>query len=126
MGLTALDPDSNATVPYAYGGEGYITELMDSGGGLMTTATTLALFAHQRAAWGVGGRMVGSARSGGMAGVSSYMESRDADIDYAFIFNTRRFVQPGDPVGDLVKKLENLFATVPIKTPELHLGPVPA
>lgn len=125
MGLTALDPDSNAIVPYAYGGEGYVTELMDSGGGLMTTATTLALFVHNRAAWGMGGRMVGSARSGGMAGVSSYMESRVADIDYAFIFNTRRFSQPGDPISDLVKKLESLFAAVPIKTPELHLGPIP-
>ena len=50
-GPTALDPDSSALVPYPYGGEGYVTELMDSGGGLMTTATTLALFVHQRAAW---------------------------------------------------------------------------
>src|SRR5262249_60987012 len=117
---------SNARVRKGSGGEGSTPEVMDSGGVLMPTATTLALFIHNRAAWGVGGRMVGSARSGGMAGVSSYMESRDADIDYAFIFNTRRFTQPGDPVGDLVKKLEHLFATVPIKTPELHLGPVPA
>jgi len=122
-GPTALDPTSNAVVPYAYGGEGYVTELMDSGGGLMTTATTLALFAHRRAAWGMGPRAVSPGRSGGMAGVSSHMESRDGDVDYAYIFNTRHFTQPGDPLGDFQTRLNALFAKTKIPTPELHLTP---
>lgn len=121
MGLNALQPTSNQLVPYAYGGEGYVTELMDSGGGLLTTATTLALFSHVRAAWGLGGRAAGSARSGGMAGVSSLMASRTDDVDYAYIFNTRHFAQSGDPLGDFGKQLEHLFETVPLPTPQFHL-----
>jgi CubicO group peptidase (beta-lactamase class C family) len=121
MGLNALQPTSNQLVPYAYGGEGYITELMDSGGGLMTTATTLTLFSHVRATWGLGGRTPGLARSGGMAGVSSLMTSRMDDVDYAYIFNTRHFAQSGDPLGDFNKQLEYLFKTVPIPTPQFHL-----
>jgi len=120
VGSDALHPTSPVPVPYPYGGEGYVTELMDSGGGLMTTATTMALFARQRAAWGLGGRMP-SARTGGMAGVSSLAESKADDVDFAFVFNTRRFAQPGDPLGDFTAKLESMLAAAKLPTPSLHL-----
>jgi hypothetical protein len=90
----ALQPLSLLTVPNAYGGEGFITELMDAGGGIMTTATTLALLAHNRAIWGLGPR-VQNARTGAMAGTSSRAESRSGGVDYAFVFNTRHFTESG-------------------------------
>ncbi len=55
-----------------------------------------------------------------MAGVSSLMASRKNDIDYAYVFNTRRFAQAGDPLGGLGKQLEQLFETVAIPEPHLH------
>jgi CubicO group peptidase (beta-lactamase class C family) len=90
-GLSALFPFKNVIVPNPYGGEGYVTELMDSGGGLATTAGTLARFIEQHATWGLGGRAAGAERSGSMAGTSSYAMSRPNGVDCAFIFNTRNF-----------------------------------
>ena len=87
----------------------------------MTTATTVALFARQRATWGIGPRSVSPGRTGGMAGVSSRMESRADDTDFAYIFNTRSFVQSGDPLDDFHTKLSNVFATVNIPAPQFHL-----
>jgi CubicO group peptidase (beta-lactamase class C family) len=121
VGPNALKPSSNTPVPFPYGGQGFVTELMDAGGGLMTTATTLALFPHDRAAWGLGPRHLG-ARSGGMAGTSSLMVSRADDIDYAYIFNTSRFAKPGDQLKELGDRLENLFKTVKLPKPEFKLA----
>ncbi|HJX83623.1 MAG TPA: hypothetical protein VJ723_04695, partial [Candidatus Angelobacter sp.] len=63
----------------------------DSGGGLATTASTLARFIGQHATWGLGGRAAGAERSGSMAGTSAYAMSRPNGVDCAFIFNTRNF-----------------------------------
>ena len=90
-GPSALFPFKDVVVPNPYGGEGYVTELMDSGGGLATTAGTLARFIGQHAVWGLGGRAAGAERSGSMAGTSSYTMSRPNGVDCAFIFNTRSF-----------------------------------
>ncbi len=90
-GPSALFPFKDVIVPNPYGGEGYVTELMDSGGGLATTAGTLARFIGQHATWGLGGRAPGAERSGSMAGTSSYAMSRPNGVDCAFIFNTRNF-----------------------------------
>ena len=90
-GPSALFPFKDVIVPNPYGGEGYVTELMDSGGGLATTAGTLARFIGQHATWGLGGRAPGAERSGSMAGTSSYTMSRPNGVDCAFIFNTRSF-----------------------------------
>ena len=90
-GPSALFPFKDVVVPNPYGGEGYVTELMDSGGGLATTAGTLARFIGVHAVWGLGGRAAGSERSGSMAGTSSYTMSRPNGVDCAFIFNTRSF-----------------------------------
>jgi CubicO group peptidase (beta-lactamase class C family) len=123
QGLNALQPLSFVTVPYPYGGEGFITELMDSGGGIMTTATTLALLAHNRAIWGLGPR-VQAARTGAMAGTSSRGESRGDGVDYAFVFNTRHFIESGDPLKAFTDELESLFNTVKLPTPTIHFGPI--
>ena len=93
-GPSALQPFKNVNVPYPYGGEGFVTELMDSGGGLATTAGTLARFISDHAVWGLGGRASGSERSGSMAGTSSYTMSRPNGVNCAFIFNTRNFKNP--------------------------------
>ena len=87
---TALKPRSSDLVPSAYGG-GYIPELHDSAGGLMTNAETLALFSARHAVWGLGGRAPRSSRSGSLPGTSSMTYSRPNGIDAAFILNTRDF-----------------------------------
>jgi len=90
-GPSTLQPRSNMIVPCPDGGEGFVTELMDSGGGRATTTATLAHFISKRAVWGMGGRAPGYAREGSMAGTISYAFSRPNDVDCAFIFNTRSF-----------------------------------
>jgi CubicO group peptidase (beta-lactamase class C family) len=94
IGLTPFDYTSNLLTPAVCGGEDLVTELCDSGGGLMTNAQTLASFIHTHAVWTslgapLGGRAAGSARSGSEAGSSSLAVSRWDDVDWAFIFNTR-------------------------------------
>ncbi|MBV8632415.1 MAG: beta-lactamase family protein [Silvibacterium sp.] len=90
-GPTALDPRSSEVVADAYGGAGFLPEMMDSAGGLMTNAETLALFISRHAAWGLGGRNPGSARTGEMAGTVSLACSRRNGIDCAYVLNTRVF-----------------------------------
>jgi CubicO group peptidase (beta-lactamase class C family) len=89
VGPTPFDWASNAMVPNAYGGEDFLTETMDSGGGLMTTAQTLATFINKYSVWGLNGRAAGSARSGSMDGTTSWAESRGDGVDWACVFNTR-------------------------------------
>ncbi|MGJ5816943.1 serine hydrolase [Paludibaculum fermentans] len=112
LGLPAQDPQSSLLAPYCYGGEGWMSERMDSGGGLCSSASALVRFISRHAAWGVGGRAAGSARSGGMAGVSSLMVSRGDGVDYAYIFNTRKF--PAGPLTSFDTQLSGLFDTVTI------------
>jgi CubicO group peptidase (beta-lactamase class C family) len=88
MGWSVFKPNDEDRVPNCYGGEGWTTEGMDGGGGLCSTATALARFANHHACWGLGGRN-NSARTGGMAGVSSRMQSRSGNIDFTYCFNTR-------------------------------------
>jgi len=108
-GPSALQPRSNTVVPNPYGGEGYMTELMDSGGGLATTAGTLARFLSKHAVWGMGGRAPGFERSGGMAGTSSYAFSRPNGVDCACIFNTRSFRNGDQSYNDLINRLRGLL-----------------
>jgi CubicO group peptidase (beta-lactamase class C family) len=97
IGLTAVEPDSNALVPSAYGG--FITETMDAGGGLIASAPAVARFVHSHAVWGVGGRSPGAARTGTMAGTRTRAGSRPNGYDYAFLFNTRTELE--DMEGDV-------------------------
>lgn len=102
-GYTPLYPNNNVSAPLPYGGEGWLTEAMDSGGGMITSAPSLTKLAHNYAVWGIGPRpSIGSGgwwgRSGSMAGTSSFVVSRDNNVDFAFILNTRSF--PGAPSND--------------------------
>jgi CubicO group peptidase (beta-lactamase class C family) len=86
---------SDDLVPHPHGGEGFSTEIMDSGGGLMSTAKALVQFASRYPVWGVGkGRSPGYGRNGSMAGTNSFVKSREDGFDYAYIFNTRNEI-PG-------------------------------
>jgi CubicO group peptidase (beta-lactamase class C family) len=114
-GPSALEPMLAQMVPNAYGGAGFITELMDAGGGLMCTATSMAMYAKHRAVWGLDGR-VEKSRRGGMPGSASYMVSTSRDIDWAFVFNSR----PGDNddiASQLSDDLQKTMGELEIPTP---------
>jgi hypothetical protein len=85
IGLSAWDPYSTLQVPGAYGT--FQVEAMDSGGGLVTTASTVTSLISTNAVWGLGGRAPGSARSGSMPGTSSFAQSRSDGIDWCYILN---------------------------------------
>jgi len=87
ISLTALDPNSNQSLPSAYGG--FVLETMDSGGGLIASVPSLAALVQHYAAWGVGLRSPGSARTGAEEGTRTRIGSRANGIDYGFAFNTR-------------------------------------
>ncbi len=90
-GPTVFEPKSHTILPSAYGGGGFLTELMDSAAGIMTNAETLARFASRHAVWGLGGRAAGMARDGNMPGTYSDALSRANGIDCAYVLNTREF-----------------------------------
>lgn len=113
-GLNGLEPHATIIAPYVVGGAGLVTELCDSAGGLMTTATALAQFIGQYPAWGVGhGRAPGSSRTGSESGVSSLAASRNDGVDFTYIFNTRSFTN-GNALKTLGDALDHLFNTVSI------------
>ena len=79
---------SDDQVPFPHGGAGFSTEIMDSGGGLMSTAQALVQFARRYPLDNIGkGRSPGGWRSGGMPGTDSLVSSRSDGVDYAYIFN---------------------------------------
>lgn len=86
LGKPSYKASSNALVPGAYGGSGFMTETMDSGGGLMGTASAFARFATVWASWGLGGP--GGARTGGMSGTTSRIQYCGGNVAFAFAFNT--------------------------------------
>lgn len=109
VGPTVFDPRSNAQLPYPYGGGGFLTETMDSGGGIMTTAETLARFSARHAVWGLGGRAPGSERNGSMAGTSSDTFSRPNGVDCAFVLNTNKFNGGQAALDTFVVRLRRLL-----------------
>jgi CubicO group peptidase (beta-lactamase class C family) len=109
---SAEEPTKEKLAAYCYGGEGWVTEAMDGGGGLCATADALVQFIRLHAVWGRGGRMAGAARTGGMAGVSSRAESRGDGVDFAFIFNTRQLVNM--PVDDFASNLSAALNSSPL------------
>jgi hypothetical protein len=74
-------------VPSAYGT--FLIAEMDGGGGLVATAPAVTAFINRNAAFGMGGRAPGAARSGSMPGTESRAWSRGDGIDCCFIFNSR-------------------------------------
>jgi CubicO group peptidase (beta-lactamase class C family) len=81
--------DTNEYVPYPYGGAGFSTEIMDSGGGLMSTAEALVQFASRYPVDSIGKERLSrhAQRDGAMPGTNSLVVSRGDGSDYAFIFN---------------------------------------
>lgn len=119
LGPTPLNPTIEVLTPYPYGGEGFLTEVMDSGGGLAASATAVTKLIRTYLAWGVGYRSQTPGnwwlgRSGSMAGASSLAVSRGGDgVDYCYIFNTRQFnPTAGDVLGKLGTDLEAVFNSV--------------
>ncbi len=108
LGLTAFEPRSSVQLPAPYGG-GFLTELVDSAGGLMTNAETLALFSSRHAVWGIGGRAAGSERSGSLPGTTSRTYSRRNGVDCAFVLNTRTFNGGPKTEEDFVSSLRQLL-----------------
>ena len=78
---------SDDLVPHPHGGAGFSTEIMDSGGGLMSTAKALVQFAFKYPVWGIGKGRVIDSRNGSMSGTSSMVYSHPNGVDYAYIFN---------------------------------------
>jgi CubicO group peptidase (beta-lactamase class C family) len=96
--------DREVPAPPAYGGE-LIYEIVDSSGGLVTTAATVVRLISRYAVWGLGGRAPGYARSGSMGGTSSWAASRPDGLDFCCILNTRDFGGAPDPMPALVAGL---------------------
>jgi CubicO group peptidase (beta-lactamase class C family) len=108
-GPTVFDPRSSEMLPWSQGGGGFITEVVDSAGGLMTTAETLALFSARHAVWGLGGRAPGSERSGGLAGTASRDYTRPNGIDCAYILNRNHFLVAESEQEVFAKALRDLL-----------------
>ena len=66
---------SDDLVPYPHGGFGFSTEIMDSGGGLMSTAKALVQFASRYPVQGIGKERVINSRNGAMPGTNSVVYS---------------------------------------------------
>jgi len=104
---SAAEPTKDKLTAYCHGGEGWVTEAMDGSGGLCATASALVEFIHLHAVWDRGGRLV-SARSGGMAGVTSWTQCRSDGVDFAFIFNSRHNM-PAKTDENFATKLNGLL-----------------
>jgi CubicO group peptidase (beta-lactamase class C family) len=111
LGANALDPISPLQVPSVYGGDGEINEIGAANDGLGASARALALFAHQHAVWGNGGRAAGYARDGSTPGASTFVWSRGDGVDAAFTINTRTWPagSPSDLVSQLQSKIDSLL-----------------
>jgi len=109
-GLTPEFPDKKVWAPLAYGGQGWLTEVMDAAGGLAASAGAVARFAGHYAIWGFGPRRSGRwARSGGMAGTSSCAVSRADGTDYCVVVNTYNI--PPSAMSDAVAQIDDVFET---------------
>jgi CubicO group peptidase (beta-lactamase class C family) len=95
-------------VPSSHGGGGFSTEIMDSSGGLMSTAEALVQFASRYPVWGIGKGRVQASKDGSMPGTRSMVNCRGDGVDYAYIFNTRDEI-PGPGRVDLDQKINEFL-----------------
>lgn len=125
VGLPSTNPKSTTLVPFAYGGEGWMLEAMDSAAGLLATATDMVKLIHKHAAFDIGPRRGASGREGSLAGVSSWCESRGPHevgvnqdgVDYAYNLNTRDFPPTAvefRALNTLQSDLSNMLNATPI------------
>ena len=116
LGLSAVDQPgghsyaSDYLVPYVYGGAGFSTEIMDSSGGLMSTAKALVQFASRYPVGGIGKGRVQASKDGSMPGTRSMVNCRGDRVDYAYIFNTINEI-PG-PRVNLDEKINDFLSSV--------------
>lgn len=87
LGLSTLRPNDNIDVPAVFGGDGMFKESAYGSCGIASSATALALFIHEHAVWGTGGRMAGR-RDGSTPGARSTAVTK-GEVDWVLIFNTR-------------------------------------
>jgi CubicO group peptidase (beta-lactamase class C family) len=107
-GANALEPRANVIASSPWGGFGGVTDLMDSGGGLVSNATAIAQYVNKFMAFGLGhGR--GNDRSGEMPGTAAWADSTIGDVDFSFTLNTSTF--PAKAVF-LASQLETLVASL--------------
>jgi CubicO group peptidase (beta-lactamase class C family) len=110
IGLTPEFPEKKVWAPLPYGGQGWLTEVIDAAGGMAATAGAVARFAGHYAIWGFGPRRSGRwARSGGMAGTSSCAVSRPDGTDYCVVVNTGNF--PPSAMSEAVAKIDDVLET---------------
>ena len=105
---------SDDRVPYPHGGAGFSTEIIDSGGGLMSTAKALVQFASKYPVQGIGKGRVCQARGGSMPGTNSVVYSRPRDkVDFAYIFNRIDRI-PGWERFDFPAKINEFLDNTPL------------
>lgn len=105
---------SDDLVPHPHGGAGFSTEIMDSGGGLMSTAKALVQFASRYPVWGIGKGRVQASRNGTMPGTRSNVNCRGDGVDYAYIFNTRDEIS-GPGRVNLDQKINEFLDKTPLQ-----------
>ena len=116
-GLSALDVTSSVPVPFVYGGDGQVKEVVASDAGIAASATAVTQFIHTHRVWGNGPRWAdgGSAewsRDGGTPGASTRAASRGDGVDWTYTLNTRDWPNGVSPsLDDLGKSIDTLLDT---------------
>ena len=110
-GLSPEFPHREVRVPLPYGGGGWLTESMDTGGGLAASAGTVARLIGHYAVSGVGLRLEGQtqARTGIMSGTSSFSISRADGLDFCLVLNTHYFGGARDPVTPAAREITRIL-----------------
>jgi CubicO group peptidase (beta-lactamase class C family) len=116
LGNSVLQPSSPLLVPAVYGGDDQVKEVAAGPAGVGASARAMTSFISKHAVWGTGGRAPGFARSGSTPGTSTWAESRNDGVDFAFALNTRDWPPnaSSSPVTDLKNQLGNMLDSVSI------------
>jgi CubicO group peptidase (beta-lactamase class C family) len=112
-GLTPEFPERDVLMPLPYGGEGWLTESMIPGGGLVATSSAVVRMIGHYAVWGYGPRSASQMllRIGGMAGTSSLASSRPDGLDFCLIINTHLLGGAQDPISAISKEIHQCLDT---------------
>jgi CubicO group peptidase (beta-lactamase class C family) len=87
-GPSVFDLSANPVFePFNFEGGNTIWELDAAPAGMMSNAESVSLLAHNYSAYGLGGRQSDLARSGCLPGEATWVESLNADIDFALLFS---------------------------------------
>ena len=117
MGLSALDVTSSVPVPFVYGGDGQIKEVVAGDAGIAASATAVTQFIHTHRVWGNGPRLPAdgttwAARDGSTPGASTMAKSRGDGVDWTYTLNTRDWPNNVSPtLDDLGTAIDALLDT---------------